>query len=742
MWFLRHKTGGFAGPQRQARRLGRSAAFVASGVVALACTVAQGQIAGGTSNATAVKNSPIILKEIVVTEPRFEAGLSEGSATNGYRSSTGSVGPLGNMPLKDTPYSLHVTSGELIVNRVSHDPTDALKTDPTVMPLMSPDAGGGGAMNRVMVRGFTAADQSTLRDGLSDRSFTWDPIENVQRIEVLDGFSGFLYGFSALGGAVNYVSKQPTDKPMLDLTAGFYENRIFFEQVDAGGPLTDALGYRVNLYNESGDTFRDDSTQTRDLESVALRYRLSDNTALHFSFYEQTLHENGLASYFDPSGIGNQVPTAFDPGKQYGQPWTYNNSEKHVETIGLDSQLDDTFALRVAYLRGDMWRQYAYIRNKFTDSHGDYTETVDFTPRQTESTDAAYALMDATFDTWGIGHTLTYGYTYWDYTFSRGPDNTALLGASSIAAPVCYAPPPYASPGDTGCQTMYVQNGILGDSIAFDPQWSLLAGLNATMTHTSYHGSYYSTSKDITDQSFLSPTVGLVYKVVPDVTLYASYMQGVQAGTVAPAGTQNAETMVPATGSDQLEAGIKATIAKTFDLSLAAFRMDMQSYYTDPVDNVYKAIGREVHQGVELVGSGKICDRLTLVGGITAMSAKIEQAATAIDGSIPVNVPERSARLYLEYELPRLEALPGVLTLTAGTYYYGQRPVNTPNTEFLEGVALFDAGLRYQPTSKLTFNLNVTNLADTRYWSYDRGGTDGLLLGDPRMIAFSIKYSF
>ena len=498
----------------------------------------------------------------------------------------------------------------------------------------------------------------------------------------------------------------------------------------------------MNLYNESGDSFRDDSTRTRDLESVALRYRLSDNTTLHFSLYEQTLHENGLASYFDNSGIGNQVPSAFNPSKQYGQSWTYNDSEKHVETVGLDSQLDDTFTLRIAYLRGDMWRQYDYIKNKFTDLHGDYTETVDYTPRQTECTDAAYVLMDAKFDTWGIGHTLTYGYTYWDYTFSRGPDYTKLLGSSSIDSPVYYAPPSYSNPGDTGYQTMFTQNGILGDRMIFDPQWSLLAGLNYTMNHTIYNGTMYSASHDNTGQNFVSPTIGLVYKVDPDVALYASFMQGVQAGTTAPNGTQNAGTIVPATASDQMEAGIKTTIAKTFDLSLSAFRMDMASYYTDPVDNVYKANGREVHEGVELVGSGKISDCLTVVGGITAMSAEIKKASNpAIDGDIPINVPERSARLYLEYEIPHLEAIPGTLTLTAGTYYYGQRPVNTPNTQFLEGVTLFDAGLRYQPTSKLTCNLNVSNVADTHYWQYYRSG-DGLLLGDPRMVAFSVKYDF
>ena len=63
------------------------------------------------------------------------------------------------------------------------------------------------------------------------------------------------------------------------------------------------------------------------------------------------------------------------------------------------------------------------------------------------------------------------------------------------------------------------------------------------------------------------------------------------------------------------------------------------------------------------------------------------------------------------------------------------------NTHYIPGVTLFDAGLRYQPMDRLTLNLNVSNLADTRYWEYYRTG-DGLLLGAPRTVAFSAKYSF
>lgn len=56
----------------------------------------------------------------------------EGAASGGYQTSTDAVGPLGQLSFLDTPYSLNVTSGELIENTESHSMADALKTNPGV----------------------------------------------------------------------------------------------------------------------------------------------------------------------------------------------------------------------------------------------------------------------------------------------------------------------------------------------------------------------------------------------------------------------------------------------------------------------------------------------------------------------------------------------------------------------------------------------------------------------------------
>jgi iron complex outermembrane receptor protein len=175
------------------------------------------------------------------------------------------------------------------------------------------------------------------------------------------------------------------------------------------------------------------------------------------------------------------------------------------------------------------------------------------------------------------------------------------------------------------------------------------------------------------------------------------------------------------------------------DLTAALFRIDKVNEYTDPSDNVYKQNGREIHQGLEFTATGKLSDRLTVVGGLTVQDAHVAKAKnnTALEGKTPVNVPEQQARLYLEYALT---GLPG-LTATGGANYSGRRPVDSANTDYLDGATTYDIGVRYQTRAagrKLTFKLNVSNLFDKAYWTYYRSG-DGLTLGAPRVVSFTVK---
>jgi iron complex outermembrane receptor protein len=68
---------------------------------------------------------------------------------------------------------------------------------------------------------------------------------HTDRVEVLRGPQGTLYGRNSIGGALNVISKRPTDTFQAEMraTAGNYDTQIYEGSVS--GPITDWLRYRV-----------------------------------------------------------------------------------------------------------------------------------------------------------------------------------------------------------------------------------------------------------------------------------------------------------------------------------------------------------------------------------------------------------------------------------------------------------------------------------------------------------------
>lgn len=691
-------------------------------------------------------DTPVELPSVQVTGKQES---SDGSVESGYRYDDASVGPLGKTPLRDTPYSIHVTSGELIRNRGAHTQYDALKTNPAVSSLMS--SFGYSSMSRVMIRGFSASDQNDMRDGLVDRSFTVIPFENVERVEVMNGMSGFLYGFSTPGGAVNYITKQPPEKMYVSADTGFYAGKVFYGHVDVGGPISptnDRLSFRINAALEGGETYLDDSNMYRNFVSAIVKYKLGESTTIWADFWNQYFTQDGIQSYFsvDP-GAGIGVPSAsdFSARKQYGQSWTYNHARKTVGGVGFESKLNDTFTLRSAFRYGDMWREYRYVTNALTTTPGVYTESATASPRSYETTRSAYALMDATFDTWSFSHKLTFGYSGTGFVFKRGKDVTQTLGTSNINAISAFFEPAVALGSSNLCYREDMDNFILGDRIDLTEKISVLAGVTYAMynlnTNSDTWGGPVGGSHQF--QTAFTPTLALMYKPWKTVTTYASYMEGLAGGGIAPTtyggkAVLNAGEVMKPSISRQYEVGAKATFGK-LDLGAALFYIDKVNEFTDSNTLTYKQDGREVHKGVEVNATGRLTDNLSLTGGFTFMDARMEKTnSAATEGKVPVNVPDKQARLYMEYNLPFAKEV----TVAAGVFHNGKRYVDTQNISYLSESTTFDAGLRYEPKvlgHDVCVNLNVKNIFDTSYWSYYSKGNGGLFLGEPRTVTLSLK---
>ena len=213
-----------------------------------------------------------------------------------------------------------------------------------------------------------------------------------------------------------------------------------------------------------------------------------------------------------------------------------------------------------------------------------------------------------------------------------------------------------------------------------------------------------------------TPAFGLVIKPRESLSLYGTYIEGLEEGGVAGPTTVNAGEVMPPNTSEQFELGIKAKLGGTL-LTLAYFDIDRASAFVDTATNRFVQDGRTSYKGFELSASGEITSDLSIYA--TAMSLDAEQQRTAnpaLQGLRPENTPELTASLFLEY---RMRALPG-LSLSAGAFYTGDRPINQANIAVVGGYTTFDVGARYSTQmfgNDTTFRLYADNVTRKEYWS-------------------------
>lgn len=112
---------------------------------------------------------------------------------------------------------------------------------------------------------------------------------DLERVEVLKGPQGILFGQNATGGAINYIAVKPTS----DFEAGMQASYGRFNRMDlegyVSGPVSDTLGVRLALRHEGGDAWqksftRDDELGRRDFTQGRLTLAWEPDPALRVNF--------------------------------------------------------------------------------------------------------------------------------------------------------------------------------------------------------------------------------------------------------------------------------------------------------------------------------------------------------------------------------------------------------------------------------------------------------------------------
>lgn len=166
--------------------------------------------------------------------------------------------------IQDAPLNITALDGDVISDQNIGDLEDVARW----VPGLTISDQGGREGSPIIVRGLNTNSSDRISDGGTVATYVGEiplninlRLTDIDRMEVLIGPQGTLYGAGTLGGAIRYLLKQP----QLDITEGSVSGDIFAmnESDDTGGefgaifntPLIDdvlAVRASLNYYNKPG----------------------------------------------------------------------------------------------------------------------------------------------------------------------------------------------------------------------------------------------------------------------------------------------------------------------------------------------------------------------------------------------------------------------------------------------------------------------------------------------------------
>ncbi len=630
---------------------------------------------------------------------------------------------VARLPLKnlENPQVYTVIPKELLQEQVVTSIGGALANAVGAAPINYP--AGGFAITS---RGF--ATSINARNGMeTTASRSSVEIGNVERIEVIKGPSGTLFGasISSFGGVVNLVTKKPfeTFRGDVSYTLGsFGLNRL---TADINTPVNEektAL-FRINAVVNRQYGFLDQGHNNTLMIAPSVSYQVNSRLKI--------LADVEFLSIDQTRSIYTRVATASGYNSPAEFPINYKknlfNDDVNAETFA------SKYFLEANYKISNNWTSstlFSYVTEYVKQSYQNYLNWISPTlvtrnvlvygPIYNNYTNFQQNFMGS-LNTGYISHKVLAGvnYRYFNGSFNYSlVNNNGVIDTVNVTKtlnPLTKAKTDQAILNRGGMVPFDISDQITTSAYVSDVVGlsdKLSAMLSLRIDNFTYKGI---PSTPAYSQTALAPKLGLVYQVLKDkVSIFGNYMSGFQnQGPInQPTGEQFTPKPIYAV---QSEGGIKTELLdKKLNITL--------SYYNIAIDNAIRRDekgvsfqdAKQVSKGLEFEIIANPFKGFNLFAGYAYNDNKIVKATDkTTEGKKSASAPENVANFWLSYKFTE-KALKNI-GFGFGGYYVDKMFFSTANTFYFPSYTLLNVTAFYD-LPKLRVGLKINNLTDQKNW--------------------------
>ena len=616
--------------------------------------------------------------------------------------------------IMDVPQSIQFVPRDVIDDQQILDLTSALRN----VSGIQAGTNAGNRSESFTIRGFRSsyyAVDSIMLSPAIETNDSYRDMANIERIEVLKGPASVLYGRGDPGGLINIVTKQPRFERAMNFSVQAGSNDFARGQIDVTGPVDAAKTLAVRFIGaaQTGDTFRDILVPyRRQFLSGSVLWEPDDRTRVIASLtyaHQHNQTDRGIIATTDADGdlVVDLPRTRF-----LGERWATTESERYEFNYRIEHELTDWLTIRQIghYDEGKLDLFGINYGNTVAVNAATGARTVTRTAVEQHENNHNYdaqADMVARFKSGGIGHTVVFGgeyvKSYRFRTFAR-----ATLARIDIDNPVYGAEPGTFVPAADRKVQAKSWSGYLQDQIDIGERINLLAGVRYDHARQSDHG----TTQYESDDKAWSPRVGLVFKPVPNISLFADFTRSFQS---KPEPTIDGKPIDPEKGK-QYEAGVKAELfGGRLGGTLAVYQLTRENVTQQDPNNVGYNINAGVQRsrGVELDLSGSISPSVKVIANGAYTDATVRESTDYARGNQLIGVPKWSGSFWLTWE-----PIDGALRnfgLGGGVFAASNRQGDLENSFSIGGYTRLDSSVWYKLADKVRLSLNVKNITNDYY---------------------------